>query len=86
MTNLPKIIKDLETFLICDCGHAYVGGEGLRIMNMLHELRTQLIKMQEDVSDICVEDLGMGYRGIDDARLDSLDNRFEEILYEEKSK
>ena len=49
----------------------------------LEELEKELIKMQEDVSDICVEDLGMGCRGIDDARLDSLDDRFETILHGE---
>tara|TARA_R110000824_G_scaffold31342_11_gene102159 strand:+ start:1012 stop:1257 length:246 start_codon:yes stop_codon:yes gene_type:complete len=80
MTNLSKIITRL-TLINGDHCCPYIE----RCVGELEKLRTQLIQIQEDVSDICVEDLGMGYQGIDDARLDSLDDRFEEILYEEKS-
>ena len=84
MTNILEIIRTLELSR-CSINGDVHWEDITDAIEGLKKLRTQLIKMQEDVSDICVEDLGMGYQGIDDARLDSLDDRFEGILYEEKS-
>ena len=84
MTNILEIIRTLNS-IKCSINGDVHWEDITDAVEDLKKLRTQLIKMQEDVSDICVEDLGMGYQGIDDARLDSIDDRFEQILYEEKT-
>ena len=92
MTNLPKLIKDLEIHLICDCGHAYVGGEGLRLMNMLHALRIQITKMGDDFNGLNPWDAPDSYWEPNESEkfwadmvdtMESLEERFKAIISEE---
>ena len=82
MVNLPKLIKLLND--IND--QHYHDPDIVLCVAQLDILREQLIKLQEDVGDIHVDKIAMAYFAERVDLVDSIDDRFEEILYEEKSK
>tara|TARA_R110002012_G_scaffold41576_1_gene113645 strand:+ start:183 stop:431 length:249 start_codon:yes stop_codon:yes gene_type:complete len=82
MVNLPKLIKELNG--INDQHHH--DPDIVRCVAQLDILREQLIKLHEDVGDIHVDKIAMAYFAERVDLVDSIDDRFEDILYEEKSK
>ena len=79
MTNLPKLIKALN-----DINYHYHDPDIVLCVAQLDILREQLIKLQEDVGDIHVDKIAMAYFAERVDLVDSIDDRFEQILYEEK--
>lgn len=81
MTNLPKLIKALN-----DINYHYHDPDIVLCVAQLDTLRKELVKLQEDVGDIHVDKVAMAYFAGRVDLVDSIDDRFEQILYEEKSK
>lgn len=81
MTNLPKLIKALS-----DINYHYHDPDIVLCVAQLDTLRKELIKLQEDVGDIHVDKIAMAYFAGRVDLVDSIDDRFEQILYEEKRK
>jgi len=81
MTNLPKLIKALN-----DINYHYHDPDIVLCVAQLDTLRKELVKLQEDVGDIHVDKVAMAYFAGRVDLVDSIDDRFEQILYEEKRK
>ena len=81
MTNLPKLIKALS-----DINYHYHDPDIVLCVAQLDTLRKELIKLQEDVGDIHVDKIAMAYFAERVDLVDTIDDRFEQILYEEKRK
>ena len=81
MTNLPKLIKALS-----DINYHYHDPDIVLCVAQLDTLRKELIKLQEDVGDIHVDKIAMAYFAERVDLVASIDDRFEQILYEEKRK
>lgn len=84
MTNLLEIIKTLSDI---NYGPKAINiGQRIEIdqcIDDLKQLRTQLIKMQEEVCTLPIDWNGISLGDVDP--LNSIDDLFEEILYEEKT-